>query len=71
MTDEELKSQVDAYVDEVWEDVVSDMDLLIQVESVEDKDHAAPGMPFGPNPKEALVRALAIAKRLGLEAHDC
>ena len=41
MTDEELKSQVDAYVDEVWEDVVSDMDLLIQVESVEDKDHAA------------------------------
>ena len=71
MTDEELKSQVDAYVDEVWEDVVSDMGLLIQVESVEDKDHAAPGMPFGPNPKEALVRALAIAKRLGLEAHDC
>ncbi len=71
MTDEELKSQVDAYVDEVWEDVVSDMDLLIQVESVEDKDHAAPGMPFGPNPKEALVRALAIAQRLGLEAHDC
>ena len=71
MTDEELKSQVDAYVDEVWEDVVSDMDLLIQVESVEDKDHAAPGMPFGPNPKEELVRALAIAQRLGLEAHDC
>lgn len=71
MTDEELKSQVDAYVDEVWEAAVSDMDLLIQVESVEDKDHAALGMPFGPNPKEALVRALAIAQRLGLEAHDC
>lgn len=71
MDDEELRSRVDAFVDEVWEDVVSDIDLLVQVESVEDKAHAAPGMPYGPNPKEALVRSLAIAERLGLEPHDC
>lgn len=70
MADEELKERVDAYVDEVWEDVVGDIRTLVQVESVEDLDHAEPGKPWGPKPYEALSRALVIAGRLGLDAHD-
>ena len=49
MADEKLMRDVEKYVDEVWEDVVADIDDLIQVESVEDRDHAAEGMPFGPH----------------------
>lgn len=60
-----------AYVDEMWEDVVRDIDYLVQVESVEDKEHAQPGKPFGPAPYEALRRSLDIAQRLGLNVHDC
>lgn len=71
MADEKLMSDVEKYVDEVWEDVVADIDDLIQVESVEDRDHAAEGMPFGPAPREALDRALAMAERLGLKTTNC
>ncbi len=71
MVDEHFKAQVDAYVDEIWDDAVEDMRTLVAVESVEDLAHAAPGMPYGPAPAEALRRALAISERLGLEAHDC
>ncbi len=59
------------YVDEVWEDVVADIDYLLKVDSVEDKAHAAAHMPFGPGPREALSRALEIANRLGLSTTDC
>lgn len=71
MVDDAFKAQVDAYVDEVWEQAVEDMRTLVAVESVEDLEHAAPGMPYGPAPAEALSRALAISKRLGLEAVNC
>jgi succinyl-diaminopimelate desuccinylase len=72
MTNEsDLMQSARAYVDEVWEDVINDIDRLVQVESVEDKAHAEPGKPFGPAPYEALTRALAIAERLGLSTHDC
>lgn len=67
---EQIKSRVDAYVDEVWEDVVADIAALVAVESVEDTAAALPGAPWGPGPREALTRALAIAERLGLEARD-
>lgn len=68
---EDLMAHAKAYVDEVWDDVVRDIDYLVQVESVEDKDHAEPGKPFGSAPYEALSRALGIAERLGLQTHDC
>lgn len=67
----DLMATAKAYVDEVWEDVVADIDHLVQVESVEDKEHAEPGKPFGPAPYEALTRALGIARRLGLSTRDC
>ncbi len=71
MVDEQLKARVDAFVDEVWEDVVEDIRALVQIESVEDLDHAEPGKPWGPKPYEALAKGLEIAARLGLEAHNC
>ncbi len=71
MVDEQLKAQVDAYVDEVWEDVVSDIRSLVRIESVEDLEAAEPGKPWGPASYEALAKGLEIAARLGLDAHDC
>ncbi len=71
METEELINEARAYVREVWEDVERDIDDLIQVESVEDLEHAKEGMPYGPAVREALDRALAIAENLGLETHNC
>lgn len=68
--DDQFKAQVDAYVDEVWEDVVEDIRSLVKIESVEDLDHAAPNAPFGPAPRAALTQALSIAERLGLKTTD-
>lgn len=70
MADEQLKQQVDAYVDEVWEDVVEDIRSLVKIESVEDLGAAEPGKPWGPKSNEALVQAEKIAERLGLEVTD-
>lgn len=71
MTDEKLKAEVDAFVDEVWEDVVEDIRSLVRIESVENLDAAEPGKPWGPAAFEALEQGLAIAQRLGLDAHNC
>lgn len=70
MVDEQFKQQVDAYVDEVWEDVVADIDRLVRHESVEDLSAAEPGKPWGPASNAALVEAERMAGRLGLEVTD-
>ena len=70
MVDEQLKREVDAFVDEVWEDVVADMDRLVRHDSVEDLEHAEPGKPWGPAANDALVEAERMAERLGLEVTD-
>ena len=46
MTDEVLKAQVDAYVDENWENIIEDIRYLVQVESVEDLSAAEAGKPW-------------------------
>ena len=61
MVDEQFEAQVDAYVDEIWEDAVKDIAYLVAVESVEDLEHAAPGMPYGPAPAEAPAISSAWA----------
>ncbi len=65
-----LKSQADAFVDEVWEDIVKDIDTLVQIESVEDLAAAEPGKPWGPAANEALVAAENIARRMGFDVCD-
>lgn len=71
MTDDQLRQDVDRYVDEVWEDVVADIDSLVRIRSVEDKAAAEPGKPWGPASHEALAEAVSMAARLGLDAHEC
>ena len=71
MPDEKLKERVEDYVGEVWEDVVADIRSLVRIRSVEDLSHATQKDPWGPASHEALRRALSIASRLGLDAHDC
>ena len=68
---DELQRDIDAYLDEHWEDVVEDIRSLVQIESIEDLDAAAEGAPYGPGPREALSTALGIAERMGLATHDC
>lgn len=70
MMEEQLKADVDAYVDEVWEDVVADIARLVRHDSVEDLSAARPGMPWGPASNAALVEAEQMADRLGLEVTD-
>ncbi|MDO4850101.1 MAG: Sapep family Mn(2+)-dependent dipeptidase [Coriobacteriia bacterium] len=70
MSQEQLKHDVDAYVDEIWEDAVEDIRTLVKIESVEDLEHAEPGKPWGPASNEALVAAEKIASRLGLSVTD-
>ena len=67
MVTDQFKAEVDAYVDEVWEDVVEDIRSLVKIESVEDLDAAEPGKPWGPKSNEALLKGLEICERLGLE----
>lgn len=70
MADDALWHEVEAYVDEVWEDVVADIRTLVKVRSVEDLSQASEGAPWGPGPRASLSRALAIAGRLGLATTD-
>ena len=71
MSDEELKREVDAYVDEVWEDVVADIESPGPHPLRGGPLSGCPGMPWGPKSHEALALGLSIASRLGLDAHDC
>ena len=68
--DTELERGVDAYVDEVWEDVVSDIAALVSHPSIADYDAAETGAPFGRPVRGALDCALGIAERLGYEVSD-
>ncbi len=70
LNEAELKDQVDAFVDEVWEDVVADIAELVKHESVEDLGAAEPGKPWGPAANDALVAAEKIASRLGFDVVD-
>lgn len=71
MVDDTFKAEVDAYVDEVWEDVVRSIDALVCIESVADETKVQPGAPWGSGSAQALSCALSIAEQLGLEAHNC
>ena len=59
-----------AYADAVWGDYLRDLADLIAVPSVVDMADARPGAPWGGPCREALDRALAVARRLGLRTED-
>ncbi len=71
MSDEQLKLEAHEYAERIWEDAVKDIASLVAIRSVEDMDHAEPGKPYGPAPFEALQKAVDIAARMGMDAHNC
>ncbi len=66
----DVMESVEKYVDEVWEDVVSDIAALVAHPSVADSSAAEPGAPFGRSVRDALDCGLGIAERLGYEVAD-
>lgn len=71
MATDELRKDIERYIDEKWDEVIADMEALIAIESVEDLDSATPNAPFGPGPRAALDKVLEIAARMGFATHDC
>lgn len=64
--DTELMGRIEAYVDEVWEDVVADISGLVSHPSIADSSAATAGAPFGEHVRGALDCALSIAERLAI-----
>lgn len=52
------------------EDYLNDLNTLVSIESVRDKEHAAQGAPFGPNVRKALEAFLNMAERDGFTVEN-
>ncbi len=61
-------TEIEAFVDANWEEVVADITRLVAIPSIE--GDPAPGAPFGTEPLRAMHCALGIAKRLGFSVRD-
>ncbi len=66
----QVEQSVAEYVDEVWEDVVADIEQLVGYPSVAVAADAEPGAPFGRPVRDALDCALGIAQKLGYQTSD-
>ena len=66
----DLEQRIDAYIDEVWPQVIGDIKALVAYPSVADESKAEPGAPFGADVRAALDCGLAIAERLGYRTGD-
>lgn len=70
MADPQKTARIDAWIEEKWEQIVSEIEALVNIPSQEDLDHAGPGMPFGPGPRRALDAGLNLCRRLGMVAEN-
>lgn len=66
----DLAARVDAYVEDIWEDVVRDIAALVSHPSIADASKGVDGALFGPEVRSALDCGLSIARRLGYEVSD-
>lgn len=66
----QVEQSVTEYVDEVWEDVVADIEQLVSYPSVAVAADAEPSAPFGRPVRDALDCALGIAQKLGYQTSD-
>ncbi|MDR3542654.1 MAG: dipeptidase PepV [Desulfosporosinus sp.] len=57
--------RLDQQIDYMKEDLIAAVQACIQIKSVKDVEHAAPGAPFGPGIQEALEWTLALGERFG------
>ena len=67
--DEELRRDLDRFVEENETAIFRDIARLVAINSVEGEP--SEGAPFGPGPKAALEKGLEIARELGLKAVNC
>ena len=68
--DKAMNESIDAYIEEVWPQVLEDISELVSYPSVADGDAAEPGAPFGKAVRGALDCALGIAEKLGYTVSD-
>ena len=66
---EELRREIERFVQQNEEGIFRDIARLVAINSVEGEPEE--GAPFGPGPRAALDLGLQIARELGLEAVDC
>ena len=57
--------RLDQQIDLMKEDLIAAIQGCIQIKSVKDVEHAAPGAPFGPGIQEALEWTLALGEKFG------
>ena len=66
---EELRRDIDRFVEENTQSIVRDIGRLVAINSVEGVPEE--GAPFGPGPRDALNLGLEIARELGLRTVNC
>ena len=66
---EELRRDIDRFVEENTQSIVRDIGRLVAINSVEGAPEE--GAPFGPGPRDALNLGLEIARELGLRTVNC
>lgn len=69
MNDAQRIQKIDAFIAENRDALLRDLKTLVNINSVQSA--AQPGAPFGPGVRKALDAALEMARRFGLDAHDC
>jgi len=57
--------RLDQQIDLMKQDLIAAIQACIQIKSVKDVEHAAPGAPFGPGIQEALEWTLALGEKFG------
>jgi succinyl-diaminopimelate desuccinylase len=57
--------RLDQQIDLMKEDLIAAIQACIQIRSVKDVEHAAPGAPFGPGIKDCLESTLALGEKFG------
>ncbi len=65
-----VAEEAEQYLSKNWELMLEDMEKLISIPSIEERDKAEDGAPFGPGPRKSLTAALGIAKEMGFDTHD-
>lgn len=65
-----LSAKVETYLEKNWEAMVHDIESLVRIPSFQEDDKKAAGSPFGPGPRQALSKALALAQSMGFQTHD-
>ena len=62
--------RLDQQIDLMKEDIIAAIQACIQIKSVKDVEHAAPGAPFGPGIREALEWTLALGEKFGFNVKN-